>query len=85
MTLARAYETLRAAAVGTHTAGVPRGLAILRGAGMTAWMAACPPDRPTARPDRPAITPSGPHPGIGRELVGVLTEMALGTRSEPVR
>ena len=85
MTLVRAYETLRAGAVGALVSGIPRGLAVLRGAGMAAWMVACPPDRPADRPDRPASATSGPQPGIGREFVGVLTEMALGTRRELVR
>lgn len=84
-TLARAYEALRAPSVGTLAAGVPRGLAVLRGSGMAAWMAAMPPDRPTGRVERPAIAPTGSLPGIGRELVGVLTEMALGARRELAR
>ena len=84
-TLARTYEALRAGAVGTLAAGTPRGLAVLRGAGMVAWMAACPPDRPTWRVERPASAPPGSPPGIGREFVGMLTEMALGARRERAR
>lgn len=84
-TLARAYEALRAGAVGTLAAGVPRGLAVLRGSGMAAWMAAMPPDRPTGRAERRVAHATGPLPGIGRELVGVLTEMALGARREGAR
>jgi len=41
-----------------------------------------PPDRPTGRVERPVAHATGPLPGIGRELVGVLTEMALGARRE---
>lgn len=80
-TLARTYEALRAGAVGALVTGVPRGLAVLRGAGMVAWMAACPPDRPVTARRRPAVPVIGPHPRIGRELVGVLAEMALAPRT----
>jgi hypothetical protein len=82
-TLARTYEALRAGAVGALATGVPRGLIVLRGAGMVAWMAACPPDRPVIARERPAtaVTAAGSHPGIGRELVGVLAEMALAPRT----
>jgi hypothetical protein len=54
---------------------------VLRGAGMVAWMAACPPDRPAITRGRPMVPVMGPHPGIGRELVGVLAEMALAPRT----
>ena len=84
-TLARTYEALRAGAVGALATGIPRGLAVLRSAGMVAWMAACPPDRPAWRAERPALAPTGSLPGIGREFVGVLTEMALGARRERAR
>jgi hypothetical protein len=61
--------------------GTPRGLAVLRGAGMVAWMAACPPDRPVMARERPNVPAMAPPPGVGRELVGVLTEMALAHRT----
>jgi len=48
---------------------------------MAAWMAACPPDRPAITRGRPMVPVMGPHPGIGRELVGVLAEMALAPRT----
>ncbi|MDP2349908.1 MAG: hypothetical protein Q8M74_01980 [Chloroflexota bacterium] len=80
-TLARTYEALRAGAVGALATGVPRGLAVLRGAGMVAWMAACPPDRTVIVRGRPVVPVMGPHPDIGRELVGVLAEMALAPRT----
>lgn len=80
-TLARMYEALRAGAVGALVTGAPRGLAVLRGAGMTAWMASCPPDRAVIARRRPVVPAMGPHPAIGRELVGVLAEMALAPRT----
>lgn len=61
--------------------GTPRGLAVLRGAGMVAWMVACPPDRTSAARGRPMVPVIEPHPGIGREFVGVLAEMALAPRA----
>jgi hypothetical protein len=82
-TLARTYEALRAGAVGALVTGVPRGLAVLRGAGMVAWMAACPPDRTVITRERPVVPVMGPLSGIGRELVGVLAEMALAPRTHP--
>jgi hypothetical protein len=81
VTLARTYEALRTAATGMLPAGVPRGLAVLRGAGMAAWMAACPPDRPVITRERRMVPVMGSHPRIGRELVGVLAEMALAPRT----
>ncbi len=82
-TLARTYEALRAGAVGALATGIPRGLAVLRGAGMVAWMAACPPDRAVIARGRPAqaATVTGAPSGLGRELVGVLAEMALAPRT----
>lgn len=82
-TLARTYEALRAGAVGALATGVPRGLAVLRGAGMVPWMAACPPDRTVTARERPVVPAMGPHAGFGRELVGVLAEMALAPRTRP--
>ena len=80
-TLARTYEALRAGAVGALATGVPRGLAILRGAGMAAWMAVCPPEGTVIARGRPVVPAMGPHAGFGRELVGVLAEMALAPRT----
>ncbi len=82
-TLARTYEALRAGATGMPVTGVPRGLAVLRGGGMTAWMAACPPDRSVTARGRPMVPVMEPHLGIGRELVGVLAAMALAPRTLP--
>lgn len=81
-TLLRTYEALRAGATGMPVAGTPRGLAVLRSAGMTAWMAACPPDRAVARerPVRPVGAASAGD-GPGRELVGILAAMALAPRT----
>jgi len=80
-TLARTYEALRSEAVGLVPAAALRGLALLRGAGMVAWMAACPPDRTAMARERPIEPALTPPPGVGRELVGVLTEMALAQRT----
>lgn len=80
-TLVRTYEALRAGAVGALATGVPRGLAVLRSAGMVAWMAACPPDRTVIARGRPVVPGMGQHAGFGRELVGVLAEMALAPRT----
>jgi hypothetical protein len=80
-TLARTYEALRAEAVGMVPAAVPRGLALLRAAGMVAWMAACPPDRTVMARERPIVPAMAPPPSVGREFVGVLTEMALAQRT----
>ena len=79
--LAQAYETLRAQAVGQAPAVTPRGLALLRRAGLAAWMRACAPlspATPSAHPrDGGSPTPCGElHP----ELVRILTEMALGSQ-----
>ncbi|MGC8633368.1 MAG: hypothetical protein ACP5VP_01645 [Candidatus Limnocylindrales bacterium] len=82
-TLARTYEALRAGAMGMPVTGTPRGLAVLRGAGMVAWMAACPPERTVITRERPVVPVRGPHPGMGRELVGVLAAMALAPRTHP--
>lgn len=81
-TLLRTYEALRAGATGMPVTGTPRGLAILRSAGMAAWMTACPPDRAAVReqPLRLVETP-GTGDGPGRELVGILAAMALAPRT----
>lgn len=82
VTLARTYEALRAAALGLPVSGTPRGLAILRGAGMTAWMAACPPDRAAVR-ERSLRLVGAPSTdrALGRELAGILADMALAART----
>ncbi len=76
--LERTYEALRAQAVGVLPAGTPRGQAVLRRAGLVAWMRACPPlaplPRPAAHVDADPATPSALVRG---ELVALLTEMAL--------
>ena len=76
--LERGYEALRAQAVGTMAQTHPRGLAVLRRAGLAAWMRALPPSTPDRHDGR--TTPDGDVPigGLGSELVSILTEMALG-------
>jgi hypothetical protein len=82
-TLARTYEALRAGALGLPVTGTPRGLAVLRNAGLAAWMAACPPDRPTPVRERPVRLVSVPAGGdaLGRELAPILAAMALADRT----
>lgn len=76
--LARSYEALRAQAVGELVAVTPRGLAVLRRAGLVTWMTACPPSAPAARREPPGASQATALGGVGGELVSVLTEMALG-------
>ncbi len=77
--LERTYEALRAQAFGAIPAVAPRGLAVLRRAGMVAWMRACPPLAPVSPPERHGLVgPGMPLAGLGGELVSLLTEMALG-------
>jgi len=77
--LAQVYEALRAQALGTLPMVRPRGLAVLAGAGMAAWMSALPPSarlRPAARcPDQ-----AGHQNGQGGELVRLLAEMVLASQ-----
>lgn len=82
-TLARTYEALRAGATGMPVGAMPRGLAVLRSAGMPAWMAACPPERPRVIRERAVslTAASSALGGLGRELAGVLTAMALAPRT----
>lgn len=76
--LARSYEALRAQAVGELAAVTPRGLAVLRRAGLVTWMRACPPGAPAARREPPGAGHGTALGGVSGELVSVLTEMALG-------
>lgn len=81
-TLARTYEALRAGATGMPVTGTPRGLAVLRSAGMVAWMTACPPDRAAVRERPLRLVGAGSAGGEpGRELVGILAAMALAPRT----
>ena len=77
--LCAGYEALRAAATGSLACDTPRGLALLLSQGLPAWMRAW---RPLPAPmpfppadERPVV------PGVGGEVVRVLTEMALGCRT----
>jgi hypothetical protein len=76
------YEGLRAQATGQVPATTPRGLSLLLHSGLPAWMAACPPVTPDPTPARAvssaSATPVRPLTHMSAELVGVLTEMALG-------
>lgn len=82
-TLLRTYEALRAGATGMPVTGTPRGLAILRSAGMAAWMTSCPPDRSRVVREQPLrlVETPGTGDGPGRELVGILAAMALAPRT----
>ena len=73
------YEDLRAQATDQIPATTPRGLALLLGSGLSAWMAACPPLIPVPA----SVTVANDVPvrslaGLSVELVSVLTEMTLG-------
>lgn len=72
------YEALRAQTSGVIPDVVPRGVAVLRRAGMVAWMRALPPEPGARRPERPADARGTAFADLGGELVSVLTEMALG-------
>ena len=79
--LCSGYEALRAVATGSVVAAAPRGLALLLGQGLPAWIRAWAPLPPPAAPrvalgERPVVA------GLAGEVVRVLTEMALGCRSE---
>jgi hypothetical protein len=77
------YEDLRAQATGQTPTATPRGLALFLNWGLPAWMAAAPPL--TSRPEpvtRASVDPGTSGPvldGLSVDLVGVLTEMALGS------
>jgi hypothetical protein len=77
--LCAGYEALRAAATGSLASDTPRGLALFLAQWLPAWMRAWAP-RPAAGP----IVPAGERPvvpGVGAEVVRLLTEMALGCRT----
>jgi len=77
--IGRAYEAVRAQAVGQVPTITPRGLTLLLDAGLTTWINACPP----LAPGPPPNVASEPRPslaGLSLELVSVLTEMALSNR-----
>jgi len=74
--LCAGYETLRAVAASSAVCDTPRGLALLLTQGLPAWMRAwspLPPPAPIARCEERPLAP-----GVGGEVVRVLTEMALG-------
>lgn len=78
--LARGYEALRAEALGRPPAITPRGRAVLLDKGLVAWMRALPPSTPAVRAGRPLTdAPATVAAGVRRELVDVLTAMALGS------
>jgi hypothetical protein len=73
------YEALRAAATGSLVAQTPRGLALLLAEGLPGWIRAWNP-LPATQPivpcaDRRAVA------GLAGEMVRVLTEIALGSRT----
>jgi hypothetical protein len=75
--LTRGYEALRAEAVGTLPAITPRGRAVLLHRGLVAWMRALPPATPAPRAGRSIDALAVVAAGLRRELVDVLTAMAL--------
>jgi len=73
------YEDLRAQATGQIPAATPRGLFLFLNSGLPTWMAACPPAALEPAPARAVFgIPARPLADMTAELVGVLTEMALG-------
>lgn len=79
--LAQGYEALRAQSLGQLPDHTPRGMALLRNGGVVAWMCACPPlpNLMTAIVVRPPDADHAPA-AVSRELVHLLTEMALGSQ-----
>ena len=77
--LAQGYEALRAEALGRLSAITPRGRAVLLHRGLVAWMRALPPATPAPRAGRSIDAPAIVAAGVRRELVDVLTAMALGS------
>ncbi|MGH2841971.1 MAG: hypothetical protein ACRDKL_00080 [Solirubrobacteraceae bacterium] len=73
------YETLRAAATGAAVPDTPRGLALFLTQGLPGWMAAWAPPPPSVPAGLPGERPLPADLGV--EMVGLLTEMALGCRS----
>lgn len=75
--LALAYEALRAQATGELPSVTPRGLALFLAQGFPSWMNRW---KPTAIEPRPSVAAHRQQPPVGpeREIVQLLTEMALG-------
>jgi hypothetical protein len=77
--LCAGYEALRVMASGPVVSETPRGLALFLAQGLPAWMRAfcalapAPPIVPVD--ERPVV------PGLGADVVRVLTEMVLGCRT----
>ena len=77
--LCAGYEALRATALGSVVFETPRGWALFLAQGLPAWMRAfcalvpAPPIVPVD--ERPVV------PGLGADVVRVLTEMVLGCRT----
>jgi hypothetical protein len=76
--LTRAYEALRAQATGELPRTTPRGLALLLAAGVPAWLTAWQPLTPTVLKGPAPPQDRAPTVGVGREVVQLLMEMALG-------
>jgi len=77
--LCAGYEALRATAAGSMVSETPRGLALFLAQGMPAWMRAF-----CALAPAPPVVPLGERPtasGLGADVVRVLTEMVLGSRT----
>jgi hypothetical protein len=74
------YEALRAQAIGQFPTETPRGLALLLTQGTPAWIRAWPAQSPPA--PRPTVTRGERTlaPGLGAEVVRLLTEMAVACR-----
>lgn len=79
--LVQRYEDLRSQACGQVPPATPRGLFLFLHSGLPAWMAACAPVAAEPTPVRATFsstTSARRLAGMSSELVGVITEMALG-------
>ena len=76
------YEDLRAQACGQNPPTTPRGLFLFLRSGLLAWMRTCAPVATDTTPGKATsfatATPTHRLAGMSSELVGVITEMALG-------
>jgi hypothetical protein len=76
--VARAYEALRAQAVGEAPAATPRGLALFLRVGLAGWLPTCAPLTSPSVPRTAGGCWSAPPVELDGELVRLLVEMALG-------
>ena len=78
--LARAYEAMRAQAIGRPAESCPRGLALILDAGLAAWIAACSALASTDVAQVASARATSAFDPQSAELASVLAEMALASR-----